>query len=348
MTGSGGSCSPTTAVKVGERPAARWLCEVASGADRLDDVLDEPATERMVAHLDAMLARHAAGEPLAYVLGRWGFRHLDLAVDRRVLIPRPETEVVAGVAIELAAALARPITVADLGTGSGAIGLALADELPVEGVTVWLTDESPDALDVARANLAGIGRRAANVRVAEGSWFDALPAGTRARPRRVQPALRRRRARPTSTTPCATGSRTRRCSPAPTGSTPSASVVDAGAALGATRWLAGAGDRGRPGRVRRAPAHRVPATRTSRSAPTSPGGIGSAGQPNLTAMSESSEPSSGVTSSSTPTSSRAAENSARRSTRLVMRASMESSRSVTVPSAHAARAVATAWPKYCS
>jgi release factor glutamine methyltransferase len=131
-----------------------------------------------VSHLDSMIARHAAGEPLAYVLGRWAFRHLDLAVDRRVLIPRPETEVVAGVAIELARSRPRPITVVDLGTGSGAIGLALADELPVTGVTVWLVDDDPDAIDVARANLAGIGRRAANVRIAEGSWFDALPVGT--------------------------------------------------------------------------------------------------------------------------------------------------------------------------
>ena len=56
--------------------------------------------QRMVAHLDAMVARHRAGEPLQYVLGRWSFRHLDLLVDRRVLIPRPETEVVAGVAID--------------------------------------------------------------------------------------------------------------------------------------------------------------------------------------------------------------------------------------------------------
>jgi release factor glutamine methyltransferase len=167
-----------TTGRVGERPAARWLCQVASGADRIEEVLDEQATQRMVAHLDAMIARHAAGEPLAYVLGRWSFRHLDLAVDRRVLIPRPETEVVAGVAIDLALTLTRPITAVDLGTGSGAIGLALADELPLTGVTVWLVDDDPDALDVARANLAGIGRRAANVRVAEGSWFDALPAET--------------------------------------------------------------------------------------------------------------------------------------------------------------------------
>lgn len=164
-----------TTETVGERPAARWLCEVASGADRLEEVLDEPATHRMVAHLDAMIERHRAGEPLAYVLGRWGFRHLDLAVDARVLIPRPETEVVAGVAIELARAVPVPVTVADLGTGSGAIGLALADELPADGVTVWLTDVSTDALDVARANLAGIGRRATNVRIAHGPWFDALP-----------------------------------------------------------------------------------------------------------------------------------------------------------------------------
>ena len=163
--------------RVGERPAARWLCEDASGAVDLDDVLDEPVAQRMVAHLDAMLARHAAGEPLAYVLGRWSFRHLDLMVDHRVLIPRPETEIVAEVAIDLARSEPRPVTVADLGTGSGAIGLAVADELPVDGVRVWLTDVSPDALDVARANLAGIGRRAANVRIAGGSWFDALPEG---------------------------------------------------------------------------------------------------------------------------------------------------------------------------
>ena len=167
-----------TVARLDDRQAARWMCEVASGADRLEAVRDEPATAGMVAHLDAMIARYLAGEPLAYVLGRWSFRHVDLAVDRRVLIPRPETEVVAGVAIDLARTLPRPMVVADLGTGSGAIGLSLADELPVDGVTVWLTDASGDALDIARANLAGLGRRAANVRVAGGHWFDALPAGT--------------------------------------------------------------------------------------------------------------------------------------------------------------------------
>lgn len=165
--------------RVGDGPAARWLCQVASGDDDLAAIGDEVPTERMVAHLDSMLARYEAGEPLAYVLGRWGFRHLDLAVDRRVLIPRPETEVVVGVALDLARTLPVPVTVVDLGTGSGAIGLSLAHELPAEGVTVWLTDTSADALDVARANLAGIGRRAANVRIADpGRWFAALPAGS--------------------------------------------------------------------------------------------------------------------------------------------------------------------------
>ncbi len=165
-----------TTHRVGERPAARWLCAVAAGAERIDDVLDEPATVGTVAHLEAMIMRRLAGEPLAYVLGRWSFRHLDLAVDRRVLIPRPETELVAGAAIELARAMPRPVTVVDLGTGSGAIGLSVAAELPLAGVTVWLTDDDPDALDVARANSAGLGRRGANVRIAAGDWFDALPA----------------------------------------------------------------------------------------------------------------------------------------------------------------------------
>lgn len=170
-----------TAEVLGNRHESRWLCEVAVGLDDDEFVraLDEPATEPMVAHLDAMVARHRAGEPLQYVLGRWAFRRLDLAVDRRVLIPRPETELVAGLAIELSRSVAAPRVVADLGTGSGAIGLSLAAELPLDGTTVWITDASEDALAVARANLAGIGRSARNVHVAAGSWFDALPEGLR-------------------------------------------------------------------------------------------------------------------------------------------------------------------------
>lgn len=167
-----------TTAAIGERMSARWLCEVASASLDGDEFilrLDEAATVRMVSHLDSMVARYRAGEPLQYVLGEWSFRHLTLAVDRRVLIPRPETELVAEVAIELAAAVEPPRTVVDLGTGSGAIGLSMAFELPRQGTEVWITDASADALDVARSNLAGIGPAAANVRVASGSWFDALP-----------------------------------------------------------------------------------------------------------------------------------------------------------------------------
>jgi release factor glutamine methyltransferase len=129
---------------------------------------------------DLMVERRLIGEPLQYVLGQWGFRTLDLMVDRRVLIPRPETEVVVDAALaELdrlapgAEAEGRRPTVVDLGTGSGAIALSIAVERP--GTDVWATDASPDALAVARANLAGIGGAGTRVRLAEGDWFAALP-----------------------------------------------------------------------------------------------------------------------------------------------------------------------------
>ncbi len=154
------------------------MCETASACepDEFLEALDDAPMARMVSHLDAMVARYRTGEPLQYVLGRWAFRRLDLAVDQRVLIPRPETEMVAEVALALARRVDGSRTVIDLGTGSGAIGLSLADELPIAGTTVWLTDASSDALDVARSNLAGIGRAAQNVRIVHGSWFEPLPA----------------------------------------------------------------------------------------------------------------------------------------------------------------------------
>ena len=157
----------------------RWIVERAAGFDGAEYVLglDEKVTERGMHFHDLMVERRLAGEPLQYVLGRWGFRSLDLFVDRRVLIPRPETEVVAGLAIaELQSmrtnGIDRPVVV-DLGTGSGAIGLSVAAE--VERAEVWISDASTDALVVARSNLAGIGRAATRVRAVEGSWFEALP-----------------------------------------------------------------------------------------------------------------------------------------------------------------------------
>lgn len=161
---------------------ARRIVERASGAEGAELVLalDEPATQRGVHFFDAMLERRLTGEPLQHVVGRWSFRTLDLMVDARALIPRPETEAVVEHALaELdrvapaARAAGRPPLVVDLGTGTGAIGFSIAVERP--GVEVWATDASVAALDLARANLAGLGRPAARVRLAEGSWFDALP-----------------------------------------------------------------------------------------------------------------------------------------------------------------------------
>lgn len=170
---------------IAESPVAetRWIIERASGFEGAEYVLglDEKVTERGMHFHDLMVERRLAGEPLQYVLGRWGFRTLDLFVDPRVLIPRPETEMVAGVAIDVAKASRSAgedrVLVIDLGTGSGAIGLSVAAE--VERADVWITDRSADALAVARSNLAGIGRAATRVRVVEGSWFDPLPVDLR-------------------------------------------------------------------------------------------------------------------------------------------------------------------------
>ncbi len=92
-----------------------------------------------------MVRRRLRREPVAYILGRKGFRSLDLQVDRRVLVPRPETELLVELALEL-----QPRRVLDMGTGSGAIALAIAGELP--GCEVLATDTSAAALEVARGN----------------------------------------------------------------------------------------------------------------------------------------------------------------------------------------------------
>ena len=172
--------------------SARHIAATAAGCGAADVVAAPrtPMTVRMVAHADAMTARRARGEPLQYVLGSWGFRKLDLATDRRALIPRPETETIAGIAVEWLAAQVRsgrlrtPI-IADLGTGCGAIALSIAYEVP--GARVFATDSSPDALALTGENMAGVGWAAARVSLHHGDWFDALvdvPA-----PTPVSPAL---------------------------------------------------------------------------------------------------------------------------------------------------------------
>ena len=156
---------------------ARRLVEQASGYEggEYHVGLTKAPTQRQMAYLDSMLARRLAGEPLQYVLGRWGFRGLDLMVSPAVLIPRPETEALAGLAIADLARRDPPGGVAvDLGTGSGAVGLAVAAEC--ESARVVLADVSAEALAVAQANLAGLGRAAVRVSACQGSWFQALPA----------------------------------------------------------------------------------------------------------------------------------------------------------------------------
>ena len=164
---------------------ARRIVEAASGASpaEFDTVLRQRATALTAARFFSMLERRCTGEPLQYVVGSWGFRTLDLMVDQRVLIPRPETEVVAGWAVDEVARRSteaggdREVVVVDLGTGSGAIALSVAVECPQ--ARVFATDVSADALAVASANLAGVGRAATRVSLHEGDWFEAVPGAMR-------------------------------------------------------------------------------------------------------------------------------------------------------------------------
>lgn len=100
---------------------------------------------------DALLGRRAAREPVAYIIGRRDFRQIMLAVDRRVLIPRPETELL----VEVGLSLGPGLRVVDVGTGSGAVALALKDERP--DLLVWGTDLSADAVALARENAFRLG-----------------------------------------------------------------------------------------------------------------------------------------------------------------------------------------------
>ena len=168
-----------TVEQLGNAQEARWLCEHASGMDSAEFSAeqDQLVTVACAKSLNSMVRDRLSGVPLQYVLKRWAFRHLDIMVDKRVLIPRPETEQVVQVALDIARKTSsdQALRVVDLGTGSGVIGLSMAFELGAEAAHVWLTDASVDALDVARANMVGIGRAAANVRVVHGSWWNALP-----------------------------------------------------------------------------------------------------------------------------------------------------------------------------
>lgn len=165
----------------------RQACERIDGADAralLAHALDRPPVwlfahgdesidAAVQSRFDALLARRIAGEPVAYLTGRRGFWAFDLMVSPHTLIPRPETELLVELALERAPPAAA-LRLADLGTGSGAIALALAHERP--RAQVIAIDVSEGALDIARANARALGL--ANVEFRQGDWLAPL-AGER-------------------------------------------------------------------------------------------------------------------------------------------------------------------------
>lgn len=153
------------------RGATRYLAEHGVPSPRVDAELllahalglqrielytqhDRPLTAEERDRARKLVRRRGAREPLAYVLGSWGFRRLDLLTDRRALVPRPETEVVVERALARIEGLSEP-RVLDAGTGSGAIALSIAHEHP--GARITATDLSVDALALAKENANRLG-----------------------------------------------------------------------------------------------------------------------------------------------------------------------------------------------
>lgn len=140
---------------------AELLLASCTGADRAELVARPEArlTDPQARRFADLVARRAQREPVAYILGSKGFRRLELQCDGRALIPRPETETLVDAAVGLASRWGAPdgsgLTVLDVGTGSGAVALAVCDELP--GATVTATDLSAEALSLAATNRERLG-----------------------------------------------------------------------------------------------------------------------------------------------------------------------------------------------
>jgi release factor glutamine methyltransferase len=151
------------------RVDAEWLLAHVLGISRTELYADgtRELTPEVARTFRDAVARRAAREPLAYILGEWGFRRLSLRVDPRVLIPRPETEVLVERCLALLADVADPL-VLEVGVGSGAIALAIADEHP--GARVVATESSRGALAVAEENRARTGL-VDRVELVEGELF---------------------------------------------------------------------------------------------------------------------------------------------------------------------------------
>jgi len=185
VDGAGGSTVAYTAGMTTIRECR--LAAAARGIDRFDaDLLLEHVLGRgrgwLLAHADdaldaaaeaalaALIRRRQAGEPVAYLLGHWGFWSLDLEVSTATLIPRVETELLVELALRHLPAPGNPTRLADLGTGSGAVALALANERP--DVQVTALDFSAEALAVAQRNVRRL--RLDNVHLVRGDWLAPL------------------------------------------------------------------------------------------------------------------------------------------------------------------------------
>jgi release factor glutamine methyltransferase len=149
---------------------AELLLSHALGLSRIElyTQFERPLAESELSTCRELVRRRGLREPVAYLIGRWGFRRIELDVDARVLVPRPETELVVDRCLALLGGGERP-SVIDVGTGSGAIALAIKDELPAARVAAC--DVSADALEVARANA---GRLRLEVELLESDLLDGV------------------------------------------------------------------------------------------------------------------------------------------------------------------------------
>jgi release factor glutamine methyltransferase len=163
------------AAKGSETPRldAELLLAHALGRRRIELYTDinRPLDAAELAGFRELISRRSRREPVAYILGEWGFRRLTLKVDPRALIPRPETEIVVERCLERLRGVDAP-KVLDVGTGSGAIALALVDEHP--GVDVTAIDVSPEAVTLARENAQSAG---AEITFFEYDLHTGLPSG---------------------------------------------------------------------------------------------------------------------------------------------------------------------------
>lgn len=151
---------------------AEWLLADLMGVRRLELFLqhDKPLEEAVLSGMRERVKRRAAGEPLQYIIGHVDFHEIRLAVAPGALIPRPETELLVEKVIARLRGREAP-RIVDLGTGSGAIALALASALP--GARVLAVERSADALKLARANAEALGLRE-RVAFRSGDWLDGL------------------------------------------------------------------------------------------------------------------------------------------------------------------------------